>query len=82
MTIEIMFMIPGEPSPEDASLLQEFETLITRLDLHYIRPPEWRRLVAILARATLEAGDVERGQQAYDLAEAKWKTSRWYDGSI
>ena len=69
---------PGDPLPPQ--VVVEFEVLLTRLDLHFIKPHEWDRLKTLLIIATLEAGDADMGRLGYERALAKWKVSRFNDG--
>jgi hypothetical protein len=70
---------PGDPLPPE--VVNEFEVLLTRLDLHFIKPAEWARIKVILTIATLEAHDITSGRAGYERALAKWRVSKFYDGS-
>jgi hypothetical protein len=70
---------PDDPLPP--SVINEFEVLMTRLDLHMTTPAEWRRIKVILTIATLEVHDLDRGRTSYERALAKWRVARQFDGS-
>lgn len=71
---------PREHDPLPPQVIDEFNGLLARLDLHYMRPEEWARFKTILVTATLEAADLDSGARGYANALAKWRVSRFYDG--
>jgi hypothetical protein len=87
MTSMVIILVgaPGDKSnnhhPLPPEVIDEFEALMSELHLYNIRRPGWDRIKTILAIATMEAGDTEKGSLAYDLASQKWRRSRWYDGA-
>ena len=80
MTVAIVVNRPRPNDPLPPQVVNEFEVLMTRLDLHFLKPHEWLRFKTLLVIATLEAADHEAGRIGFQRALEKWRVSRFYDG--
>lgn len=79
----IAIIVVDHPRPDDPlgpDIVQEFDMLLTALDVGALKPAGWDRLKVILTIATLEAADSDSGAQGYERAVAKWRVCRFYDG--
>ena len=62
------------------AVVAEFDALLLSLDLGTATRGEWERFKAILAQATVEAGDADAGRRGYARVLASWRECAAYDG--
>jgi len=65
---------------EDVERIMAFEQRMHELDLGVITREGWEEYQSILTWASINAGDTERGKEAYEYGLLHWRRSQFYDG--